>query len=437
MLRIKPVALRMRWSLFCLRHLGILVGTEKWRLRSRAIVFGSSLVSLRGITRPRTQGLISSPGSCSNIVRVHVVCLNPDAPRRLNTLELIREFELLRQDGLTVDFHFPDRFGHLAIEADNCDCLVVLYDVLELRTTPWWHTFVVDLLALSRRLSPIHTAVIVQDDYTASDLVDQLLCCLHRPILYTGAAKQAGIIFPRFTRKGGQVIACLTAYAPRKQTGPYDGGAPDLSTRTWDIGTRVRRLSGVFGTRGLQKAIQAENVARYAERVGMSTNVSTSPQATLLGTDWTDFLSKCRAVPSTSGGASIVDRTGLVTSFGSLWEANGRKWTPALLGLILSRTIFFCDVPGFSPRLFEAAQAGCILFLDPESELLGLEPDEDFVPLTDDVEKSLMSLKRVLADPDRSARMINRAYSHLFLSGEFDLRMFVRSVVSSEQRDSE
>jgi spore maturation protein CgeB len=87
------------------------------------------------------------------------------------------------------------------------------------------------------------------------------------------------------------------------------------------------------------------------------------------------------------------------------------------------------DIPGFSPRIFEAAAAGCLLLLDDDCDSLDLIAGEDFVEVTTDLESSLLKFKDLLNDPEQMLQMCTRAYEKLIKSGRYSVNTFVKETV--------
>ncbi len=394
-------------------------------MRSRSLVVGSRLLSLRGITS-------SKPVKCSTMTKseygkLHVVllCGEPQNIKRQNSLDLVNEYRSLNSESIEITLLHPDQFGHVDFSKRHVDCFVVLYDVMELRTTPWWHNFVDSTRTIRQTCSIRRFVVLLQDDYTSCALLDHYLCLFNPDVVYTGARDYVETLFPRHSERGGVFEKCLTAYAPEDPTGQFPLRWLSHSERDWDIGTRVRHLSGIFGKRGSKKSLQAESIKKYAEKIGLSTNISTNPEDVFLGHSWIDFLEKCRAVPSSSGGSSLIDKYGLITTLVLNYQAIGEEWDKCLLGRGTRSMIIELDIPGFSPRIFEAAAAGCLLLLDEDCDSLDLVAGRDYVEVTTDLESSLQMYKELLNRPEQMLQMITCAYEKLIKSGQYNVKTFV------------
>ncbi len=420
---------RIKWISFCIMSIPLFLGRKRWHLKSRAIVVGRWLWSLSGFTFAGQfeKEINANPAT---INRVLVISNQITATTRQNTIDLIEGFQSLVSDGLIVDFHSPDEFGCVKGRSSKFDCVVICYDVLELRTTPWWHDFLRSVIRLRANQLQCRFIVLVQDDYTASALLDHFFCKINPHIVFTGASAVSNIIYPNFFERGGIFNQCLTSYVRIDDAKDIVASWTSISDRKWDIGSRVRFLNAMFGERGSYKANQVKEVERFASSLGLSTNLSTDPADFFYGRDWLEFLEECRAVPSTSGGSSIVDKQGWLTSLVFRYQSTGREWDLSYLGKWTRSMVFECDIKGFSPRIFEAAQAGCLLFLDQNSETLNLTMNVDYVPIGSDIELSVLELSRVLNNPVTANQMRLNAYNKLIMSGLFDVHRFARQVIS-------
>ena len=420
---------RIKWRVFCLMSVGIFFGREGSKVRSRSVVIGRYLLSLRGLTTSTPVMLPKEKKTKDRKLQVVILCGDVSSIRRQNSLDLVDEFKSLNSESIEVTLLHPDRFGHFVYANRHVDCFLVLYDVMELRTTPWWHNFVASMKTTRESCSINRFLILLQDDYTSCALLDHYLCLFAPDVVYTGARDHVHTLFPRFSQRGGVFEKCLTAYAPEDPMGQLPLRWRLHSERDWDIGTRVRRLSGIFGSRGSKKSFQAESIKQCAGRIGLSANISTNPEDVFLGRSWSEFLLSCRAVPSSSGGSSLVDKYGLITTLALNYQAIGGEWDKRLLGRGLRSMIIELDVPGFSPRIFEAAAAGCLLLLDDDCDSLDLVAGEDFVEVTTDLESSLQKFKGLLNDPEQMLQMCTRAYEKLIKSGQYSVNTFVTETV--------
>jgi hypothetical protein len=421
---------RFKWIRFCLRSIPLFFARQNGRIQSRSVAVGAHSVSLG---RPRS--FQSSSGhsigsNMSNQPGVCLVCFPISETRRENVNTLIRAITTHTSEIGQLEIVSPDRDGGLTFQGCSPRFLVILHDVLELRTTPWWSRFSRDLLNFRASLKEARVVVLVQDDYTASSLLDNFFCEIRPDLVATGASQSAAILFPRYLAAGGCIEAALTGYAPEPRIGHLWDHVPRHSQRAWDIGTRVRQLNPIFGELGERKARQAAELCQAADRLGLSTNISTDPGDVFLGGSWMKFLRNCRAIPSTLGGASLIDRQGLATTLAVHYEATHGSFELGQLGRLLRRTVTHHNVPGFSPRVFEAANEGCLLLLDIESETLGMEPFVHFVPLTGNWNEDLKCVERVLSTPRQSETLSENAYDYLINQGRFSYNAFVRSILT-------
>jgi hypothetical protein len=268
-------------------------------------------------------------------------------------------------------------------------------------------------------------AAIPQDEYDHSQVLDEWLArlgvtdvfsCLHPrhwPLLYPTLHGRA-----RFHR-------CLTAY--------IDGGAAErwrprllpLARRPVDIVYRATRLPFHFGSQGQLKHQIAERVAEAAARHGLSTDISTRPEDTILGDAWYGFLARGRAVIGCESGSSVLDRRGEVAA--RIREILSEN--PHLDFSEVSRRMpegwdshrFFA----LSARHLEAVVTRtCQVLVEGEYDGV-LLPDVHYIPLARDF-SNLDEVMERLRDHARMQEMADRAYEDLYLRGDFTFRRLAR-----------
>jgi hypothetical protein len=402
---------------------------ENLKIRSRSVTFGRFMFSVSGvlvITRKLQSRPHKSPHSRQCVL---VITSNPDLIQRQNTLHLIDGFRNWSGANQVVQLTHPDEFGRLSVQGVNWDSIVVLYDVLELRTTPWWHTFVKSILRLQKSSNCQKFIVIVQDDYTGCGLLDHFFCLTNTNVVYSGASSIAGTLYPKSMTRSIRFEHCLTGFAPDLEVSDVSSGWVPFDSRKWDIGSRVRSLNPVFGEQGMKKSLQVMEVESLAKSVGLSTNISTNQEDFFYGDSWFEFLSTCRCVPVSSGGASKMDRQGLLTSFALFCDLHKMTIFNGLNRFLSKLILQDCHAPGFSPRIFEATVAGCVLLIDQESETLNLVAGTDFVPITDKKQQSLLILKQLLDDNAKAQMMVQSSLQKLVGSGSYSVNTFVERVL--------
>jgi hypothetical protein len=172
----------------------------------------------------------------------------------------------------------------------------------------------------------------------------------------------------------------------------------------------------------------AEAVAEIARRDGLVVDISTSPEDTLLGDRWFEFLASCRYTIGVEGGASIADLDGEVKSATEAYLARNPR-----ASFDEVKMECFRDRDGelshfaLSPRHLEACATRTAQVLV-EGEYNGvLTPWVHYFP----VKKDLSDLERVLElsrDEGLREAMVERAYVDIVESGSYVYSAFVTEV---------
>jgi len=192
---------------------------------------------------------------------------------------------------------------------------------------------------------------------------------------------------------------------------------PQAERRT-DIVYRARHLPYWYGSHGQLKHAIGDIVAERAPAHGLSCDISTRAQETILGDAWLEFLGSARATVGAESGSSVFDRRGEVRdrvvellqsdpdlSFDAVSARMPAGW---------DHYRFFA----ISPRHLEAVATKTAQILL-EGRYSGvLEPDRHYIPLRRDfsnLDEALESAR----EPAVLDRIAEQAYEDIYLSGRF------------------
>ena len=206
-----------------------------------------------------------------------------------------------------------------------------------------------------------------------------------------------------------------------------------LASRTVDIGYRGRVYPAWHGRSGREKWEIAHGVLEHplvAAR-GLRLDISCDETSRLYGQAWTDFIRNCRAMLGVESGCSIFDFDGSIsTAVETYTRLAGIDLHDDLQYLQVKKRFFdgledLIPLNQISPRCLEAIGLRTLLVLF-EGEYSGiLEPWRHYVPL----KKDLSNMEQVLdavADDDRVAEIVSRAYGEVGQSEDLSYRTFVR-----------
>ena len=335
--------------------------------------------------------------------------------RHLSEAEVI--FHHLREPGLEEVLRQP------------FDLVILSHCLLSHRTTDFWDEHL-------RRLSPLRDrpgklVAMPQDDYKHSHNLDRAMTQLAVDHIFSPIEEGLERLYP-LSSPGIPISTVLTGYIEPSDL-PSEASVP-LRGRSLDLGTRVRNLPAQYGAYGQRKGKQAIAVDLAARERGFHVDISTNPRDTLIGDDWSAFLSSCRFTLGSRGGASLVDRDGNIQK---RVERYSSKNPDAEYEQI--REICFPDETEFnftaiSPRLFESAMAGTCQILTPD-DYLGLKPHVHYLPLEDDL-SNLDDVLTAMADLETAQGIADAAFEALIQNPDNTYPAFVRHVVNASGASS-
>jgi hypothetical protein len=269
---------------------------------------------------------------------------------------------------------------------------------------------------------------LVQDEFYNIDQVVDFLRQIRVTHVFTCSAERDWRAFYSGLEGTGAVLeTALTGYVDETRLANIRPVPP--SKREIDIGYRAWENPYWLGEHGRQKVRIGQVVSEVACRRGLRVDIN-NPAALdfLIGENWFDFLSRCRAVIGVEGGASVSDHDGSLKRRveAYLSEHPGATFEE-------TRAACFADrdnevaLSALSPRHFEACMTRtCQILL--EGHYNGVfEPWKHYIPIKKDysnVEEALDAL----ADDELVDRMVERAYEDIVASGRWSYRRFVADI---------
>jgi hypothetical protein len=304
------------------------------------------------------------------------------------------------------------------------DILIVTYDLLALRNTPYWKPLkkiIVEQASLSEK-----TIFFPQDDYSSCAVLDDLFVSFPNCVVYSPIVNDLHVLYPKSKQQGIRFNEALTGYVDDNLELIADKYSRPFGTRSIDVGQRVRYLSPQFGKEAQTKGRIAVEFAELARTAGFSCDVSTDPTQVLLGERWHQFLGDIKFAVGGLGGASLAD------PHGRLADRIRRKTfrNPVLTMDELNREFRGRggrqgDFGAISPRIFEAAALGVCQILFEANYVGRLSPWKHYIPLRPD----LGNAGEVLAfmrDTEECAAIAQRCKEALISTGDFTYDKFVR-----------
>lgn len=303
------------------------------------------------------------------------------------------------------------------------DLLIVTYDLLALRNTPYWSVLRRELIRLCQESRRV--VFFPQDDYTMCDELDDLYLIPNATHVFTPITRDLEILYPR-SRQRLEFHEALTGYLSEEFVSqiPRDVALKD---RSIDVGQRVRRLSPVFGREAQAKAQIATLFGEHAAAHGFRVDISTRPEDVLLGDQWTEFLLNSKFTVGRLGGASVCDPQGRLADRFRRQLARKKGHNEDEIGRMISwRGARFGDFSAISPRIFEAAALGVCQILVEDHYVKGLLPNEHYISLASDL-SNIDQVFHTMNDLAQCQEIVHNARDVLVGSGNFTYKRFTEN----------
>ena len=342
------------------------------------------------------------------VVVIHA--LRPSS--RQTTIDHIGSFRDFLDNDVTF-LHYSQPIPSRLIE-HGVDVLIFNYDFLNYRFSPIWK------MIKNRHRELIHAAnykvAIVQDDFWASTLIDEWILENGIDRVLTPIENDLDVLYPKSISKAS-FETVLTGYSATNSE-PFSE-LPPLTQRSIDLGTRVRTMPPSLGRYAQDKARLSIDFAKIVKSAGFNTDVSARVEDTFLGGAWHDFLLRCRFVIGVKGGASLVDYDGslhrkvqhyLARNPGASFVEVEESCFPNRDGKNVFKAV--------SPRLFDAARAGCCQILIEDEYPGDLQPWVDYLPIAEDLSNADVVLD-AMKDLNACQKVAQNCHEKLIGSNSF------------------
>ncbi len=267
-----------------------------------------------------------------------------------------------------------------------------------------------------------------QDDYDHSEILDDWLADYRVDIVYSVLPGHREALYPR-SSKTAQLAPALTGYVNDADIGTEGAYARPFGERRIDIGYRAKFLPAQFGRFGQVKGLIAQRMVDAAHGTDLVVDISTDPGDVFLGDEWLRFLGDCRFCLGCEGGSSLLDPRGEIMDRIAAFRA---RWPEPTFAEIEAACFPGEDrsepFSAISPRLFEAALAGCGQILVEAPYLGELEPWVHYLPLDEGCERAPEIFDR-MRDRPAMERMIDACYQALIATPRFRYSTHVEEVM--------
>ncbi len=283
-------------------------------------------------------------------------------------------------------------------------------------TFTWEHRWVAD--------HPAPKLAMPQDEYDHSELLDQWLAAWGVSVVFTNFDERhrRALLYP-LTSKTAQFQRCFTGYIDEDAVSRMTSIGRPLAERGVDIVYRAQNLPYFFGSHGRLKSLVAEIVSPAATQRGLSVDISTRPQDTILGDAWLEFIASSRGVLGVESGSSVLDRRGEIRSAVQRMLAAEPDLTFEEVSVRLPKDWDSYRFFALGPRHFEAVVSRTAQLLVEGSYEGVLLSERHYVPLKRDWSNLDETFDR-LQDPKRLQEIVDCAYEEIYRSGRYSYRRF-------------
>jgi hypothetical protein len=215
----------------------------------------------------------------------------------------------------------------------------------------------------------------------------------------------------------------LTGYVPERYRNFSD---PPLESRPIDVGYRGRNIPFWLGMLGQEKTWIGQGFLEHSKKYDIKCDIRWEEQDRIYGEDWDKFISSCKAMLGTEGGASITDFDGTVEKKtkaylekhpgADFWEVHKNVLRPYEGNLVGNK---------ITPRVFECAAHRTAMILFPGEYSGIIRPWEHYIPLKKDF-SNVGEVIEKLDNIESLKRMTTFAYEDLIASGRYSYRKFIR-----------
>jgi hypothetical protein len=328
-----------------------------------------------------------------------------------------------------VDVTYVNCFGFITDEVldTKFEMVVVTYEVLAQRNTPFWQALEKRLL---RILKNCQTRVLMpQDDYSSCGVLDDFVCASNAQFVYSPITEDLEVLYPRAVSQGVKFFEALTGYWETQTTLPFTKFRRPFRDRSIDVGQRVRHLPPQLGVEASRKGYLAVTFAEQSRIMDFQVDVSTRDEDVLVGDDWWRFLGDTRFTIGRLGGASIGDPKGKLAQ--QVYRMRIRRpdiSESEILKKLNWRNAKSGNFTAISPRLFEAAAMGVCQILENDHYFDGFEAWKHYVPLSYDL-SNINEVFHVMRDFARCEEIVRESEAFLIKSDRFTYKSFVASLL--------
>jgi hypothetical protein len=260
-----------------------------------------------------------------------------------------------------------------------------------------------------------------QDEYDHSEVLDEWLYELGVSTIFSNFPSAMHARLYPIMHERARFEHAFTGYVDEDAARRLAPDIRPIAERSVDVAYRASNLPYWFGSHGQLKHRIAALIGDPAKAAGLTCDVSTKLEDTIVGDRWFDFLSSSRAVLGCESGSSVLDRRGEIAwTIRRILQENSQatfEEVSAKLPAGWDDDRFFA----VSPRHFEAVITGtCQVLIEGRYDGV-LEAGRHYLSVRRDL-SNLPEVFDALRDTDRIQKMVDVAYDEIYRSGRYTYR---------------
>ncbi len=269
-----------------------------------------------------------------------------------------------------------------------------------------------------------------QDEYDHSQILEDWLTDWKIDVIYSVCFDDRAVFYPRLQHSAEIRFGYTGLFEPADLSLVSRYALP-WRDRSVDVGYRARRLPPYFGRFGMLKSDIADCFVAAAASRDLVLDISCDAKDALPGDDWLRFLGSCRFILGCESGSSLLDPRGDIQVLCNAYRAQHPdaeyEEVEATCFPGLDRAAPFKAI---SPRLFEAAAAGCAQILVPGHYAGVLTPWKHYLPLASDM-SNIDEVIHAMRDTDRMEAMVAASRTALLDDSRFSYTAYAADVLSA------
>lgn len=319
---------------------------------------------------------------------------------------------------------------------DHADIGVITYELMSIRTTPYWGEIEPIILKIAENCSRVF--VFVQDDYAANAVTESFVLKLSKitkVLVYSPIKFDHQLMYPNLCGNV-EIQYCHTGYVEESHLENILKYSKPFDQRDFDYANRVSQLPIWLGEQAQLKYHVSKRVAQEFRNNQKIVDDSSDVGDVKAGIEWFKFLGNARYTSGSLGGSSITDPKLSLSRQGRRIEQKSGEMSYSDLLKIKKNSNKVGNFGTIGPRIFEAAMMGTCQILVESDYIDGFEAGRHYLPIRSDFSNLGEIIRELVRNHDLGAEVAGNAFEALILSGEHTYKNFVRQIGALDTHSS-